>query len=129
MSYFVLEDNFQVQAPPRGGAAYIWRGDLTEGFLRYEFGGLIFGGGYTWRGLFSEIYGIPYNSALDYLYTYKFSNVKVLAKVSHAFNNMGSCSGKEKLVESKTRYQIFLCLLSSRLLFLFPQYRVVQYAL
>ena len=26
---------------PRG--AYIWRGDLTEGFLRYWFGGLIFG--------------------------------------------------------------------------------------
>ena len=26
--------------------AYIWRGDLTEGFLRYEFGGLIFGGAY-----------------------------------------------------------------------------------
>ena len=24
--------------------AYIWRGDLTEGFLRYEIGGLIFGG-------------------------------------------------------------------------------------
>ena len=23
-----------------------WRGDLTEGFLRYEFGGLIFGGAY-----------------------------------------------------------------------------------
>ena len=38
--YFVFEGNFQVQdAPPRGGA-YIWRGDLTEGFLRYEFGGL-----------------------------------------------------------------------------------------
>ena len=36
--------------PPRG--AYIWRGDLTEGILRYEFGGLIFGGAYTWRGLF-----------------------------------------------------------------------------
>ena len=31
--------------------AYIWRGDLTEGFLRYEFGGLIFGGAYTWRDL------------------------------------------------------------------------------
>ena len=28
--------------PPRG--TYIWRGDLTEGFLRYEFGVLIFGG-------------------------------------------------------------------------------------
>ena len=35
--------------------AYIWRGDLTEGFLRYEFGGLIHG---WWRGLFSEFYGI-----------------------------------------------------------------------
>ena len=32
---------FQVQAP---GGAYIWRGDLTEGFLRYR------------RGLFSEFY-------------------------------------------------------------------------
>ena len=41
--YFVFEGNFQVQAP-RG--AYIWRGDFTEGFLRYEFGGLIFGGAY-----------------------------------------------------------------------------------
>ena len=35
--YFVFEGNFQVQAP-RG--AYIWRGDLKEGFLRYECGGL-----------------------------------------------------------------------------------------
>ena len=25
---------------------YVWRGDLTEGFLRYEFGVLIFGGAY-----------------------------------------------------------------------------------
>ena len=32
---------------PRG--AYIWSGDLREGFLRYEFGGT-----YIWRGLFSE---------------------------------------------------------------------------
>ena len=41
--------------PP--GGAYIWRGDLTEGFLRYRFRGLIFGGAYTWRSLFSEFYG------------------------------------------------------------------------
>ena len=41
--YFVFEGNFQRQAP-RG--AYIWSGDLTEGFLRYEFGGLVFGGAY-----------------------------------------------------------------------------------
>ena len=34
---------FQLQAP-RG--TYIWRGDLTGGFLRCEFGGLIFGGAY-----------------------------------------------------------------------------------
>ena len=38
-------------------AAYTRRGDLTEGFLRDEFGGLIFGGAYPWRGLFSEFYG------------------------------------------------------------------------
>ena len=52
--YFVFEGKFQVQAPQW---AYIQRGDLTEGFLRYHFGGLIFGGAPTWRGLFSEFYG------------------------------------------------------------------------
>ena len=41
--YFVFEGNFQVQAPRW---AYIWRGNLTEGFLRYEFWGLISGGPY-----------------------------------------------------------------------------------
>ena len=34
--------------------AHIQRGDVTAGFLCYEFGGLIFGGAYTRRGLFSE---------------------------------------------------------------------------
>ena len=53
--YFVFEGNFP-STSPRG--AYIWRGDLTEGFFRYWFGGLIFGGAYTWRGLFSEFYGM-----------------------------------------------------------------------
>ena len=59
--YFVFEGNFQVQAP---WGAYIWRGDLTECFFRYEFGGggLIFGGAHTWRGLFSEFYGISTRS-------------------------------------------------------------------
>ena len=52
--YFVFEGNFP-STNPRG--AYIWRDDLMEGFLRYRFGGLIFGGAYTWRGLFSEFYG------------------------------------------------------------------------
>ena len=36
------------------GCAYIRRGYLTEGFLRCDLGGLIFGGACTWRGLFSE---------------------------------------------------------------------------
>ena len=55
LSYFVFEGNF-----PRTSSqgAYIWRGDLTDGVLCYRFGGLIFGGAYTWRGLFSEFYGI-----------------------------------------------------------------------
>ena len=53
--YFVFEGNFPSRAP-RG--TYIWRDELTEGFLRYRFGELIFGGAYTWRGLFSEFYGI-----------------------------------------------------------------------
>ena len=41
--------------------------------MRYEIGGLIFGGAYTWRGLFSEFYGIcrahqeERCSLLDYL--------------------------------------------------------------
>ena len=49
--YFVFEGNFP-STSPRGGN--IWRGDLTEGFLRYRFGGLIF----IWRGLLLEFYGI-----------------------------------------------------------------------
>ena len=46
--YFVFEG-------PLG--AYIWRGDLSEGFGGYDFGGLIFEGAYTWRGFFTEFYG------------------------------------------------------------------------
>ena len=47
---------FQVQAPGGGGGgglAYIWKGDLLEGFWVTRLGA------YTWRGLFSEFYGIP----------------------------------------------------------------------
>ena len=40
---FLFEGNFP-STSPRG--AYVWRGDLTEGFLRYRFGGLIRGGAY-----------------------------------------------------------------------------------
>ena len=54
--YFEFEGYFPSTSPQEayslGGG-----GGLTEGFLRYWFGGLIFGGAYTWRGLFSEFYG------------------------------------------------------------------------
>ena len=52
--YFVFENNFP-SISPRG--AYIWRGDLTEGFLSYWLG---VGGAYIWRGLYMEglIFGI-----------------------------------------------------------------------
>ena len=37
--YFVFEGKFELQAP---WGAYLRRGDLTEGFLRYDFSGLVF---------------------------------------------------------------------------------------
>ena len=40
---FVFEGNFPSTNP---WGAYTWRGDLTEGFLRYRFGRLIHGGAY-----------------------------------------------------------------------------------
>jgi len=55
--YFVFERNFP-STSPRG--LYL-EGDLTDGFLCYRFGELIFGGAYTWRGLFSQFYGIQLN--------------------------------------------------------------------
>ena len=45
--YFVFEGNFP-RTNPRG--AYIWRGDLTEGFLHYSITGL--GGLYLERLIF-----------------------------------------------------------------------------
>ena len=50
--YSVFEGNFP-STSPRG--AYIWRGDLTEGFFA-----LPFSGAYIWRGLYVEglIFGI-----------------------------------------------------------------------
>ena len=43
--YFVFEGNFQVQAP----------------------GGLIFGGAYTWRGLFSQFYDMLFAAIHNFL--------------------------------------------------------------
>ena len=49
--YFVFEGNFPSTSPP---------GDLYSD----RFGGLMFGGAYTWRGLFSEFYGISNSTKL-----------------------------------------------------------------
>ena len=68
----MLQDNFQVLAPPGGGGAYIWRGDFTEGFLRYEFGGV-----YIWRGLYMDelIFGIlRYATTISDLITFRGRN-------------------------------------------------------
>ena len=59
-SLIVFEGNFQVQAPGGGGGGNIWRGDLTEGFLRYDFRGLIHGGAY-----FRNFYGTLQFAILD----------------------------------------------------------------
>ena len=53
--YFVFEGSF-LSSSHRG--AYIWRGDLTEGFCGTGLGGLYLERAYTWKGLFSEFYGI-----------------------------------------------------------------------
>ena len=52
---FVFEGNFP-NTSPRGGL-YL-EGRFNEGFFALPFWGLIFGGAYTRRGLFSEFYGI-----------------------------------------------------------------------
>ena len=63
--FFVFEGNFP-STSPRG--AYIWRDDLTEGCLRYRLGVLIlFGGAYTWRGFFSEFYGMLANHIAEFV--------------------------------------------------------------
>ena len=82
--YFVFEDNFPSTGP---WGAYIWRGDLTEGFFA-----LLDWGAYIWRslymeGLFLEFYRIVfYKLRLNYglfrqlsleHWTVKFMTVKI----------------------------------------------------
>ena len=64
--YFEIEGHFQAQAPE----AYIWRDDLTEGFLCYAFGGLIFGGAYSRN--FTVLYRPLFNYYNSVFFTYEF---------------------------------------------------------
>ena len=52
--YFVFEGNFPSTSP---WGLYL-EGCFNGGFSHYQFGGLTFGGAYTWRGLFLEFYSI-----------------------------------------------------------------------
>ena len=64
--YFVFEGNFPSTSPQ---GAYIWRGNFTEGFLHYRFGGLIHGRAYLQnftvfeRALYGFVIFNPINSA------------------------------------------------------------------
>ena len=57
--------------------------------MRYRLGGLIFGGAYTWGGLFSEFYGTPRDGAVKvyrgrvFLIDQDRAGKKKLEKVSH----------------------------------------------
>ena len=63
---FVFEGNFPITST---WGAYIWRGDLTEGFLRYRFGRLIFGGAYfrNFTGWNLEVWSENGRGKLDFL--------------------------------------------------------------
>ena len=64
---FLLCFREQIPGTSPPGGLYS-EGRFNGGFLRYDFEGLIFGGAYTWRGLFSEFYGITTNHAITYTF-------------------------------------------------------------
>ena len=70
---FLLCFTLYLRAISRPQGAYIQRGNLTEGFQRYRFGGLIFGGAYTSRGLFSEFYGILHTAIKQFMVNPSYS--------------------------------------------------------
>ena len=75
--------------------------------MRYEFGGLIFGGAYTWRGLFSEFYGIIAKLNRDAL---------CCARVKKAFNiSLPKGHYRDKNVQVYP-FQTTVCTLSSKTL-------------
>ena len=63
-------------SPP---GTYIWIGDLTEGFLCYNFGGLIFAGAYTWRASFSGFYRIILTEKAPLSSTFFLQNIVPLS--------------------------------------------------
>ena len=60
--YFVFEGIFPSTSPP---GAYIWRGDLTEGFFALRVWGAYIWRGLYMEGLFLEFYGILKTPSLE----------------------------------------------------------------
>ena len=91
--YFVFEGNFP-STSPRG--AYIWRGDLTESFLRHRFEGLIHGGAYfrnftgVFCGLKSRLHFTPKLTLLN-LNLLKERSYRTMLEI---FNNQTSAKKK-----------------------------------
>ena len=67
--------------------AYIRRGDLTEGFLRYDFGGFTFGGAYTWRGLFSEFYATLFVKTTYFQLVFNYKQMHTVTNIWTAWYN------------------------------------------
>ena len=89
---------------------YIRRGDSTEGFLCYEFEGLIFGEAYTWLGLFSEFYGAgstPTTSSLLHVCSpiEAFSSRSVVSTTAGVVKNNTKIKSKE-LIKSARAHQL-----------------------
>ena len=79
--YFVFEGNFRVQAPQ---GAYIWRGNLTQGFSRYEFGGLIYLEGLIFgilRYFISNVLSGSFTSHISNSSSFMLQPVKLLGDV------------------------------------------------
>ena len=89
--YLVFQGNFQVQAP---WGAYIWRGDLTDGFLRYKFGGPIFGRGLYMEGLiFGILWYFGVVQMLCFLFTPKTlcMNIDFKLRKQPSFRDVTTC--------------------------------------
>ena len=81
-------------------------GRFNGGFLHYRIGGFIFGGAYTWRGLFSEFYGIYAIRCFGLLYftTCLFESRYGLAKIQTTNNNTSRYYNPKHLTNFYARF-------------------------
>ena len=74
--------------------------------MRYRFGGLTFGGAYTWRGLFSEFYGklLTIRVSLSFILgTFRSQNLNSVSYLAYfdylEFTHFRSHQSQEKVVQ------------------------------